>query len=133
MHYVRGDRPRDFGVGDRGHLRDLLVAVGAHARNRLGRFFSREVTQRERGVAFPARGVRVAFGAVPGPLGLGDELPGALELGDQGAGGRLDLCGALPLVAASGTQSRHWIVPRVSAIQRRAAGPGSLRYRRTTQ
>ncbi len=101
MHYVRGDGPCDFGIGDRGHLCDLLVVVGAHARNRLGRFLSREVTQRERGVAFPARGVRIAFGAVPGPLGLGDELASAPELGGEVAGGRLDLCGALLLVAPS--------------------------------
>ncbi|MBF6326819.1 hypothetical protein [Nocardia cyriacigeorgica] len=129
MNYVRSDGPRDFGVGDCGHLRDLLVVVGAHARNRLGRFFSREVTQRERCIAFSPRGVGIALGTVPRPLGLRDELPRALELGGEVAGGWL---GALFRVSASGTQARHWIVPRFSAIQGGTAGSGSLRYRRTT-
>ncbi|WP_280189686.1 MULTISPECIES: hypothetical protein [Nocardia] len=129
MHYGTARKTRDLGIGNRRNLRDLLVIVGTHARNRLGRFFAREVAQRERGVALSTCGVCIALGAVARPLGLGDELPCALELGGEVAGGWL---GALFRVSASGTQARHWIVPRISAIQGGAAGSGSLRYRRTT-
>ncbi|NEW27286.1 hypothetical protein [Nocardia cyriacigeorgica] len=92
---MRGHGPRDFGISNRGNLRYLLIAVLAHARNRLGRFFARQVAQRERGVALTPGRVRVTLRTMPGPLGVGDELSCTLELGREVAGGWLDLLGEL--------------------------------------